>query len=189
VPLLLLEFHGSAGEVKDHSARFAEIAGANGGGDFAWTTQAEERTRLWQARHDSYWAGRALRPGVEATATDVCVPISKLAQCVVETQADLEESRLVSPIVGHVGDGNFHVLLLCDMTDADEVRRAEAVMHRLVARAQAMGGTCTGEHGVGQGKRKYLQDELGPAAIAAMAALKHALDPHNIMNPGKILLP
>ena len=188
-PLLLLEFHGSTEEVKDHSGRFAEIASANGGGDFAWTTQAEERTRLWQARHDAYWAGRALRPGVEATATDVCVPISRLAQCVVETQADLEESRLVSPIVGHVGDGNFHVLLLCDMTDADEVARAEGVMHRLVARAQAMGGTCTGEHGVGQGKRKYLQAELGPAALAAMAALKGVLDPLNIMNPGKILLP
>lgn len=188
-PLLLVEFHGSIEEVKAQSGRFGEIATSCGGGAFAWTAQAEARTRLWQARHDAYWAGRALRPGAEATATDVCVPISMLADCVAQTQADLQESRLASPIVGHVGDGNFHVLLLVDMTNSDEVARAEGVLHRLVARAQAMGGTCTGEHGVGQGKRKYLEAELGPAALSAMGALKRALDPHGIMNPGKILLP
>lgn len=188
-PLLLVEFHGSAQEVKAQSQHFGEIAQSCGGGAFAWTAQAEERTKLWQARHDAYWAARALRPGAEATSTDVCVPISRLAECVAQTQADLEDSALASPIVGHVGDGNFHVLLLCDMTKPDEVARAEGVMHRLVARAQAMGGTCTGEHGVGQGKRKYLNAELGPAALSAMAALKRALDPHDIMNPGKILLP
>lgn len=187
-PLLLLEFHGSENEVQAQSQHFGEIADGFGGGGFAWTTRPEERSKLWQARHDAYWAARALKVGGDAVSTDVCVPISRLAQCVAETQADLAESRLLSPIVGHVGDGNFHVLLLCDPADAGEMARAEGVLARLAARAHALGGTCTGEHGVGQGKRKYLEAELGQAALAAMAVLKRALDPDNILNPGKILL-
>ena len=186
-PLLLLEFHGTEAEVAAQSQSFADIANDCGAKGFEWTTRPEDRTRLWQARHDAYWAVRGLRPGAEALPTDVCVPISKLADCVVETERDLKEVRLESPIVGHVGDGNFHVSLLCDTNDADEVDRVEGFLDRLVKRAQAMGGTCTGEHGIGQGKQKYLERELGPEAVAAMRALKAALDPQNIFNPGKIL--
>lgn len=186
-PLLLLEFHGSENEVALQSERFGEIARECGGGAFAWTTRPEDRTRLWQARHDAYWAAKGMRPGAEPVTTDVCVPISRLADCVVETQRDLAASGLVSPIVGHVGDGNFHTVLLCDVDDPDEIRRADGFLERLVERALAMGGTCTGEHGIGQGKQKYLENELGPAAIVAMRALKRALDPDNIFNPGKIL--
>ena len=186
-PLLLLEFHGSEIEVAEQSKNFGEIAKECGGGDFSWTTRPEDRTRLWQARHDAYWAVKAMRAGSGVVATDVCVPISRLADCVVETEEDLKRLNLTSPIVGHVGDGNFHCSLLCDVDDADEMARAEDFMHRLVERAQRMGGTCTGEHGIGQGKQKYLRAELGPEAIDAMRALKQALDPHNILNPGKIL--
>jgi D-lactate dehydrogenase (cytochrome) len=188
-PLLLLEFHGSESEVAEQSRNFGEIAKECGGGDFTWTTRPEDRTRLWQARHDVYWAVKALRPGAGAVATDVCVPISRLADCVTETEEDLKRLRLQSPIVGHVGDGNFHCSLLCDVDDADEMARGEEFMHRLVERAQSMGGTCTGEHGIGQGKQKYLQGELGPEAIEAMRAIKKALDPQNIFNPGKIIPP
>jgi D-lactate dehydrogenase (cytochrome) len=158
-----------------------------GGGEFTWTTRPEDRTKLWQARHDGYWAVKALRPGGGVVATDVCVPISRLADCVTETEADLKRLNLQSPIVGHVGDGNFHCSLLCDVDDRDEMARGEEFMHRLVERAQAMGGTCTGEHGIGQGKQKYLKAELGSEAIDAMRAVKQALDPQNIFNPGKIL--
>src|SRR6267143_3187094 len=186
-PLLLLEFHGSANEVAEQSKNFSEIARECGGGDFTWTTRPEDRTKLWQARHDAYWAVKALRVGAGVVATDVCVPISRLADCVTETEADLERLNLQSPIVGHVGDGNFHCSLLCDVDDRDEMARGEDFMHRLVERAQAMGGTCTGEHGIGQGKQKYLKAELGPEAIDAMCALKQALDPQNIFNPGKIV--
>src|SRR3954464_843937 len=186
-PLLLLEFHGSENDVTEQSKNFSEIAKECGGGDFTWTTRPEDRTRLWQARHDAYWAVQGLRPGSGLVATDVCVPISRLADCVTETEADLKRLNLPPPIVGHGGDGNFHCSLLCDVNDADEMARGEDFMHRLVERAQAMGGTCTGEHGIGQGKQKYLRAELGPEAIDAMRALKHALDPQNILNPGKIL--
>jgi D-lactate dehydrogenase (cytochrome) len=186
-PLLLLEFHGSEIEVAEQSRNFGEIARECGGGDFSWTTRPEDRTRLWQARHDAYWAVKNLRAGSGVVATDVCVPISRLADCVAETEADLERLELMSPIVGHVGDGNFHCSLLCDVEDAAEMARGEEFMHRLVERAQAMGGTCTGEHGIGQGKQKYLKAELGVAAIEAMRALKQALDPNNILNPGKIV--
>jgi D-lactate dehydrogenase (cytochrome) len=188
-PLLLLEFHGTEADVAEQSRMFAEIAKDCGGGSFEWTTRQEDRTRLWQARHDAYWAVRGLRPGAQAVATDVCVPISRLAECVVETEKDLATVGLISPIVGHVGDGNFHCSLLCDVNDPDEMQRAEGFLHRLVERAQAMDGTCTGEHGIGQGKQKYLEAELGPEAVQAMRALKLALDPHNILNPGKILPP
>jgi D-lactate dehydrogenase (cytochrome) len=186
-PLLLLEFHGSENDVAEQSKNFGEIARECGGGDFTWTTRPEDRTKLWQARHDAYWAVKSLRPGCGVVATDVCVPISRLADCVAATEADLQRLNLLSPIVGHVGDGNFHCSLLCDVDDHDEMARGEDFMHRLVERAQAMGGTCTGEHGIGQGKQKYLKAELGSEAIDAMRAVKQALDPQNIFNPGKIL--
>ncbi len=184
--MLFLEFHGTDAGVAEQSERFGEIARDLGGGPFDWATRAEERSRLWQARHDAYWAARRLRPGAEAVASDVCVPISRLAECVRETQADVAESRLVAPIVGHVGDGNFHLSMMVDLNDADEVKRAKALLERLVDRALAMDGTCTGEHGVGQGKMKYLLAEHGAPALAAMRAIKQALDPLDIMNPGKI---
>jgi D-lactate dehydrogenase (cytochrome) len=186
-PMLFLEFHGSESGVAEQSARFGEIAREMGGSSFEWATKAEDRTRLWQARHDAYWAGRALRPGVQALATDVCVPISRLSECVTQTQRDIAAHGLVAPILGHVGDGNFHLTLLVDMNDADEVRAAKTLCERLVERALAMDGTCTGEHGVGEGKMKYLARELGAPALQAMAAIKRALDPDNILNPGKIV--
>lgn len=187
-PMLFLEFHGTEASVAEQSERFGEIAAEFGGGPFQWTTRQEERTRLWDARHHAAMSNFALRPGAQMIATDVCVPISRLAQCVKETQADIEQSRLLAPIVGHIGDGNFHLTLLIDMADADEVAGAKALSERLVERALAMDGTCTGEHGVGQGKMKYLKAEHGAPALAAMAAIKRALDPHNIMNPGKIVV-
>ena len=187
VPMLFVEFHGSEAGVAEQSQRFGEIAGEFSGGPFEWATRAEDRSRLWQARHDAYWAGRGLRAGAQAVATDVCVPISRLAECVTATQRDIAESRLVAPILGHVGDGNFHLTLLVDLSDPDETARAKALCERLVDRALAMEGTCTGEHGVGQGKMKYLEAEYGAGALAAMRAVKQALDPANIMNPGKIV--
>src|SRR6266571_8045920 len=187
VPMLFVEFHGSPAGVAEQAERFGEIARDLGGGPFEWATKPEDRSRLWQARHDAYWAGRALRPGAQALATDVCVPISRLAECVTATQRDVAELDLVAPILGHVGDGNFHLSLLVDMADEAEVMRVKALCERLIERALAMDGTCTGEHGVGQGKMKYLAGELGSPALAAMAAIKRALDPDGIMNPGKIV--
>jgi D-lactate dehydrogenase (cytochrome) len=188
-PMLFVEFHGSQASVSEQSEQFGEIAREHGGGPFDWATRPEDRSRLWQARHDAYWAGRGLRPGAQAVATDVCVPISQLAACVTATQADIAASRLVAPILGHVGDGNFHLTLLVDMDDPEEVVRAEGLCERLVERALAMDGTCTGEHGVGEGKMKYLPHEHGAPALAAMRALKQAFDPHGVMNPGKIVAP
>ncbi len=186
-PMLLLEFHGSEASVKEQAERFGEIASDLGGGPFNWATQAEERTRLWQARHDAYWACFTLRPGTKAIATDVCVPISRLAECVNETHRDIAESNLVSPIIGHVGDGNFHCNLLIDMDDPHEVGRAEAFLDRLVERALAMEGTCTGEHGIGQAKMKHMRIEHSHETLRAMTSIKRALDPDNIMNPGKLV--
>ena len=186
-PMLFVEFHGTEAGVAEQSERFGEIARELGGGPFDWATRAEDRTRLWQARHDSYWSIRQLRPGTEALSSDVCVPISRLAECVTETQRDAEASGFIAPMVGHVGDGNFHMLLLVDTKDADEIKRAEDLLERLVERALAMDGTCTGEHGVGQGKMKYLLAEHGEPALAAMRAIKRALDPLDILNPGKIV--
>jgi D-lactate dehydrogenase (cytochrome) len=186
-PMLFVEFHGTEASVAEQSEQFGEIAREHGGGPFDWATRPEERTRLWQARHDGYWAARGLRPGATAVATDVCVPISRLAECVTATQADIAASRLVAPIIGHVGDGNFHLSLMVDLNDPDEVKRAEGLCGRLVERALAMEGTCTGEHGVGQGKMKYLLAEHGEPALAAMRAIKQAFDPRGIMNPGKIV--
>jgi D-lactate dehydrogenase (cytochrome) len=185
-PMLFLEFHGTDASVAEQSERFGEIAAEFGGGPFEWTTRQEDRTRLWEARHNAAFSCKTLRPGAQIVATDVCVPISRLAECVVETQRDIAASRLTAPIVGHVGDGNFHLTLLVNMDDADEVKRAQALSQRLVDRSLAMDGTCTGEHGVGQGKMKYLLAEHGAPALAAMRAIKTALDPLDILNPGKI---
>ncbi len=184
-PALFVEFHGSDASVAEQSERFGEIAREFGAGDFAWAVKAEERNRLWQARHDAYWAAQRLRPGVKVLATDACVPISRLAECVAETAADVAASGVVAPIVGHVGDGNFHLTVLVDPDDADERRRVEGVISRLAVRAIDMDGTCTGEHGVGQGKTGYLEREHG-GGLAVMHAIKRALDPLDILNPGKI---
>ena len=186
-PMLFLEFHGTEASVAEQSERFGEIAAEFGGGPFEWATRPEERSRLWDARHHAAMSNFALRPGAQMIPTDVCVPISRLAECVTQTQRDIEESRIMAPIVGHVGDGNFHLTLLVDMDDADEVKRAKGLSERLVERALSMDGTCTGEHGVGQGKMKYLLAEHGAPALAVMASIKRALDPQNIMNPGKIV--
>ena len=185
-PTLFFEFHGSEAGVFEQVDQVKGIAGEFGGDDFKWATKAEDRTKLWQARHDAYYAGIALRPGGKGIATDVCVPISKLAECILETQADIAESGLIAPIVGHVGDGNFHLVIVVDPDDADEMARAEALNERMVMRALAMDGTCTGEHGVGYGKMGFLEAEHGEA-ISVMRDLKRALDPNNIMNPGKIV--
>jgi D-lactate dehydrogenase (cytochrome) len=185
-PMLFVEFHGSDASVAEQSQAFGEIAKELGGGPFDWATKAEDRSRLWQARHDAYWAQRGLRPNTQPLATDVCVPISRLAECLTATQRDIAESKLLAPIVGHVGDGNFHVGILVDMNDDDEVTRVRAFLERLTERALAMDGTCTGEHGIGQGKMKYLLSEHGAPALDAMRAIKTALDPLHIMNPGKI---
>ncbi len=186
--LLLLEFHGTEAGVAEQAERFGEIAAECEGGPFTWTAKAEERSKLWKARHEAFWAVKTLRPGAKDVPTDVCVPISRLAECVEETRKDLTESRLVGPILGHAGDGNFHVSLLIDMDDADEVQRMKAFMKRLVHRAIAMGGTCSGEHGVGQEKRQYLEIEHGREALDLMLTIKQAIDPQNIMNPGKIVV-
>ena len=185
-PMLFVEFHGSAASVAEQSQAFADIAEGCGGGPFAWTTDPEARTKLWQARHDAYWACIGLRPGARAFATDVCVPISRLADCVEATQADIARSGLVAPIVGHVGDGNFHVTPMIDMNSAAEVEAAEAFAKRLALRAIEMEGTCTGEHGVGQKKGPYLEIEHGADALDMMRSVKAALDPQNLFNPGKI---
>ena len=166
---------------------FAAIAAEHGGGAFEWASQEEDRARLWQARHDAFWATKNIKPGkAEAIATDVCVPISRLAECVEATRRDLEENDIYGPMIGHVGDGNFHVVLFCDRADAGEVKRVKAVYDRLIERALAMGGTCTGEHGVGIHKMGFLRDEAGSGAVDMMRAIKQALDPKNILNPGKI---
>jgi D-lactate dehydrogenase (cytochrome) len=186
-PLLLVEFHGSEAGVQEQAERFGEIAMEFEGGPFEWATKPEERSKLWQARHDSYWAAKGLRPGAQSVATDVCVPISRLAECVDDTKSDILATGLIAPIVGHVGDGNFHVQPLVNMDDPAEIEACEAFIDRLVKRALAMEGTCTGEHGIGQKKMKYLEIEHGPAALELMRVLKRAVDPRNIMNPGKIL--
>ncbi|WP_439530704.1 FAD-binding oxidoreductase [Pannonibacter sp.] len=185
-PTLFLEFHGTQNGVKEQAELFEAIAADCGGGAFKWSTQAEERTKLWTARHNAYFAGTGLRPGSKAVTTDVCVPISRLAECVAATAEDIAASGLIAPLVGHVGDGNFHVMVLVDVDQPDEIAAAEAFVERLNWRAIEMEGTCTGEHGVGQGKMKYLKREHGEA-LDVMRTLKMALDPQNIMNPGKIV--
>jgi D-lactate dehydrogenase (cytochrome) len=185
-PLLLLEFHGSEAGVREQAQSFGEIAVECGGSGYEWVTKAEDRNRLWKARHNVYWAMRATHPGKQAMATDVCVPISRLAECVAETERDVAESGLFAPILGHVGDGNFHATIRFDPANPEELRKAEELAERMAMRAVAMEGTCTGEHGIGQGKRRFLKLEHGPGADV-MNAIKMALDPYNIMNPGKVV--
>jgi len=186
-PLLLFEFHGSPGAVAEHAQLAQEITRGHGGMDFEWAAKPEERTRLWTARHKAYFAGLQMRPGARSVSTDVCVPISRLADCVVETVADLEAMPFPFKIVGHVGDGNFHVQMLLDADSRHEWEQSEAVNRRLVRRAIRMDGTCTGEHGVGIHKMEFLKEEHGEEALALMRKIKHALDPGNILNPGKIV--
>ena len=182
---LFIEFHGTDAAVKEQAEMVQAIATEHGGGEFKWATKAEERNALWTARHDVTYANKALRPGCEIWATDVCVPISRLAECILETKRDLKQSTLTAPLVGHVGDGNFHLGFLIMRDDATELEEAERLNDRLVLRALAMDGTCTGEHGIGLGKQKYLLAEHGEA-VGVMRQIKQALDPLNILNPGKI---
>jgi D-lactate dehydrogenase (cytochrome) len=184
-PTLFVEFHGTAETVRLQSEQFAEIVAENGGGSFDWSTDAGARNKLWKARHDAYWSAKALIPGMAALSTDVCVPISRFADCVAETEADIAENGFTAPIVGHAGDGNFHVLVLFDDKAPAEIARVEAFVARLNQRAIDMDGTCTGEHGIGQGKQSYLVEELG-ASVDVMRMIKRSLDPDNILNPGKI---
>lgn len=184
-PCLFLEFHGSDAGVAEQAKSFGEIATEFGGGPFLWTSVAEERNALWKARHNAYWASLTLRPGAKGLSTDVCVPISRLAECITETEADIESMGLIAPIVGHVGDGNFHTLVLMNPDDPKEVALAEEFVARLNERAIRMDGTCTGEHGIGQGKMAFLRGEIGES-VDFMQAIKQALDPQGIMNPGKI---
>ena len=185
-PTLFFEFHGTEAGVVEQAETVGAIAGEKGGGDFQWATRAEDRNRLWQARHDAYYAALALRPGAKGWATDVCVPISTLARCISETRADVARSGLLAPIVGHVGDGNFHLVFVIDPNDPEELARARAVNDRMVLRAIALGGTSTGEHGIGYGKLEFLTAEHGEA-VAVMRQVKQALDPMNLMNPGKVV--
>ncbi|MEL6228123.1 MAG: FAD-linked oxidase C-terminal domain-containing protein, partial [Pseudomonadota bacterium] len=177
---------GTEVSARDQVALFKDLAEAEGAIRYDWAEREEDRSKLWKARHDVYWAVRSTWPGKETLATDVCVPISRLAECVMETKRDIEDTGLIAPIVGHVGDGNFHTSPVFDMSDEAELKRVRGYLSRLADRAIAMEGTCTGEHGVGQGKIKYLDAEHG-AGVAVMRQIKHALDPQNIMNPGKII--
>jgi D-lactate dehydrogenase (cytochrome) len=186
VPTLFLEFHGTTASTREQVSIFKELAAAEHGGPFEWAERPEDRSKLWQARHDAYWASLVLRPGARPLATDICVPVSRLAECVAETHADIAESGLIAPIVGHVGDGNFHVMPLIDPANADEIHKVELFNERLVERALKMGGTSTGEHGIGMGKMKFMEREHG-AGVTLMIAIKRALDPYNILNPGKIV--
>jgi D-lactate dehydrogenase (cytochrome) len=183
-PTLLFEFHGTDAGVREQAEMMQAITAEHGGSAFQWATQAEDRSRLWKARHNAYYAALALSPGKQAFPTDACVPISRLADCLLETRADLDREGVIAPIVGHVGDGNFHVLVLFDAAVPAERARAEAIAQRVSMRAIAMGGTCTGEHGVGLHKLDALVAEHGEA-VELMKTLKRAFDPRNIMNPGK----
>jgi len=185
-PTLFLEFHGTAESVNEQVDMFSGIADGLGGGEIVWEKTTEARNKLWKARHDAYYAMLAWRTGCQGIATDACVPISRLAECVAETQEDAKHFNLVAPVVGHVGDGNFHITPLVMMDDKDEVARAEEFIERLNLRAIAMEGTCTGEHGIGQGKRRFLRIEHG-AGADIMTTIKQAIDPDNIMNPGKVV--
>lgn len=184
-PLLLLEFHGSQLSVEEQARSFGDIAKDFEADNFQWTSDSEERSKLWQARHDAYWAIQGLRPGAKGLASDVCVPISRLAECLVAAENKAKEMNFIAPTLGHVGDGNFHVLLLIDDSNAQEVEDVRYYLGWLSDLAISMGGTCTGEHGIGQAKMPYLKKELGPA-VSLMATIKRAIDPKNIMNPGKI---
>jgi len=186
-PLLLFEFHGSEHGVREQADLVQQVARDHGGLDFQWATQPEDRSRLWQARHNAYFATLQLKPGSRAVSTDVCVPISRLAECIAQTRADLAAASFPWTIIGHVGDGNFHVQMLIDPERPAELDEAEQFNHRLVQRAIALDGTCTGEHGVGIHKIDFLLEEHGADALDLMARIKRAFDPLDIMNPGKVL--
>jgi D-lactate dehydrogenase (cytochrome) len=185
-PMLLMEFHGSPLGVKEQAETVQELAASHGGNAFEWATTPEERTRLWTARHNAYFAAIQSRPGCRAISTDTCVPISRLADCLLDSVAEADASGIPYFLVGHVGDGNFHFGYLLDPNIAQERETAEALNQKLVARALSLGGTCTGEHGVGLHKMGFLVDEAGVGAVEMMRTIKRALDPKNIMNPGKI---
>jgi len=186
-PTLFFEFHGtSQSAVAESATTVEEIAGEHSGRDFQWATTTEDRAKLWAARHNAFYAAVALRPGCKPWTTDVCVPISRLAECILQTQADVQQSGLLAPLAGHVGDGNFHLIFLMDPNDPTELPKAKAINARLIERALAMGGTCSGEHGVGIGKMDYLQAEHGES-LEVMKTIKRALDPENRMNPGKMV--
>ncbi len=187
-PTLFLEFHGTAASVAEQAERAQEIAAGHGGHTFAWATRQEDRTQLWKARHSAYYAALALRAGCVSVVADVCVPISKLAANVTAVRADIDAAGLLAPIVGHVGDGNFHVIFLLDPADAAEREKMDDVYDAMVDRAHAAGGTCTGEHGIGLGKREKLVAEFGAETVELMRAVKTAWDPRGIMNPGKMFL-
>ncbi len=184
---LFLEFHGTTDGVAEQVRMFEEISQEFGASGFQWAEQEEDRSRLWRARHDAYYAGLAVTPGSLGYVTDVCVPISRLADCIAETQTDIASTGLFAPIIGHVGDGNFHSTIFIEPDNKAMFEAALALDKRLVQRALDMGGTCTGEHGIGMGKLKHMRNEHGDGAIATMQAIKQALDPQNIMNPGKVV--
>jgi D-lactate dehydrogenase (cytochrome) len=186
-PMLLMEFHGSEAGVKEQAETVQALAAEHGGEEFAWAVTPEERTRLWTARHHAYFSALQTRPGCRCVTTDTCVPISRLAECIGETVAEVDAAGIPYFIVGHVGDGNFHVGYLIDPDSPTEWETAERLNHRLVQRALAMEGTCTGEHGIGLHKMGFLEEEAGAGAVAMMRALKAALDPHDILNPGKVI--
>jgi D-lactate dehydrogenase (cytochrome) len=185
-PTLFFEFHGTTAGVAEQVELVKDIAAEHGADDFRWATSQEERSKLWQARHDAYYAALALRPGSKGWATDVCVPISRLAECIVETKADLAKSSIPSALAGHVGDGNFHLIFMIDPNRPEEIAEASRLNDRMVTRALEMDGTCTGEHGVGYGKMDFLFAEHGDA-VDVMASIKRSIDPDNLMNPGKIM--
>jgi D-lactate dehydrogenase (cytochrome) len=185
-PTLFLEFHGTDAAVAEQAETVEAIAAEHGGAGFAWARDAETRNKLWRARHDAYWAALASRPGHRGLTTDVCVPISRLAEALLGAKADIEASGFSAPIVGHVGDGNFHSVILVDEADSTSMDRAWALDRRIVHRALALGGTCSGEHGIGLGKREFLEQEHGAEAMAVMRSIKTAMDPKGILNPGKI---
>jgi D-lactate dehydrogenase (cytochrome) len=185
-PTLFFEFHGSQSGVIEQARQVGEITQRLGGGEFQWAVEKAERDRLWQARYDAYYAALALKPGSIAYVTDVCVPVSRLAECILKTKELLKQTQLPAPLFGHVGDGNFHVLLLIDPGSEIEWAEAQSLNQRIVELALELEGTCTGEHGIGLGKIEALTQEHGEG-VNAMRAIKQALDPHNIMNPGKVL--
>ena len=186
-PTLFLEFHGTEAGVVEQAKMFQEIAKDNGGMDIEWATRQEDRTKMWEARHHAYFACLQLKPGSRAISTDVCVPLSRLAECVTETAKDIEKASLPIPLFGHVGDGNFHLVILIDPKNAAEMEEAKSLNQRVVQRALAMEGTCTGEHGVGMGKQAYLRQELGEDVIGLMRDMKRLFDPENLLNPGKVV--
>ena len=185
-PTLFIEFHGTANSVEEQFERAGEVVRSHGATGFEWASDEQRRSQLWRARHAAYFAALGLRPGCECVVADVCVPISGLAECVAATRREIDATGLIAPIVGHVGDGNFHVLFLLKPGDADERARMERVYDAMIEHAHRLDGTCTGEHGIGLGKRDKLVAEFGETVVALMRRLKEAWDPHDILNPGKV---